>query len=164
MSVIDVAVTVFLNAYIVPLPMFYMYHVTGRNKIVLREFGVYQWYQWYTNIVQGFTSGTIGNTICTNGNANGTIGAPNCTIGTIGKPMVTLVNQWYHWLPMVPLVKLPMVPLGKARTEPLYCNRYSGLRESWRSLENMRKTKEQNDQSIRAVHCLDSIIKMIIVC
>ena len=27
----------------------------------------YQWYQWYTNIVQGFTNGTIGNTIVTNG-------------------------------------------------------------------------------------------------
>ena len=37
MSVIDVAVTFFLHAYIVPLPMFnmYMYHVTGRNKAVL---------------------------------------------------------------------------------------------------------------------------------
>ena len=36
MSVIDVAVF-FLHAYIVPLPMFYMYmyHVTGRNKAVL---------------------------------------------------------------------------------------------------------------------------------
>ena len=34
----------------------------------------YQWYQWYTNIVQGSTNGTIGNTIGTNGNANGTIG------------------------------------------------------------------------------------------
>ena len=27
----------------------------------------YQWYQWYTNIVQGSTNGTIGNTIGTNG-------------------------------------------------------------------------------------------------
>ena len=36
MSVIDVAVTFFLHAYIVPLLMFYMYmyHVTGRNKAV----------------------------------------------------------------------------------------------------------------------------------
>ena len=34
-------------------------------------------------------------------------------------PMVPLVNQWYHWLPMVPLVKLPTVPLGVPRTEPL---------------------------------------------
>ena len=27
--------------------------------------------------------------------------------------LVPLVSQWYHWLPMVPLVKLPMVPLGE---------------------------------------------------
>ena len=82
--------------------------------------GVSQWYQWYTNIVQGFTNGTIGNTIFTNGNAIGTIGSPNGTIGTNGKPMLPLVSQWYHWLPMVPLVKLPMVPLGEPRTEPIY--------------------------------------------
>ena len=59
-------------------------------------------------------------TICTNGNANGTIGSPSGTIGTIGKPMIPLVSQRYHWLPMIPLVKLPMVPLGEPRTEPLY--------------------------------------------
>ena len=63
---------------------------------------VYQYrsrfYQWY-----------IGKTISANGNDNGTIGSPNGTIGTIVKPMVPLINQWYHWLP---LVKLPMVPLG----------------------------------------------------
>ena len=53
----------------------------------------YQWYQWYTNIVQGSTNGTIGNTIGTNGNANGTIGSPNGTIGTIGKPMVPLATN-----------------------------------------------------------------------
>ena len=53
----------------------------------------YQWYQWYTNIVQGSTNGTIGNTIGTNGNANCTIGSPNGTIGTIGKPMVTLATN-----------------------------------------------------------------------
>ena len=27
--------------------------------------------------------------------------------------------QWYHWLPMVPLVKFPMVPLGEFRTHAL---------------------------------------------
>ena len=34
---LDVAVTFFLHAYIVPLPMFYMYmyRVAGRNKAVL---------------------------------------------------------------------------------------------------------------------------------
>ena len=64
------------------------------------------------------TNGTIGNTIGTNGNANGTIGPPNGTIGTNGKPMV---SQWYHWLPMVPLVKFPMVPLGKPRTHAMQC-------------------------------------------
>ena len=48
-----------------------------------------------------------------NGNVNGTIGSPN------GTPMVPLVSQWYHWLPMVPLVKFPVVPLGEPRTEPL---------------------------------------------
>ena len=32
--------------------------------------------------------------------------------------LVPLVCQWYHWLPMVPLVKLPMVTLGEPRTEP----------------------------------------------
>ena len=74
------------------------------NKYTMRVFGVSQWYQWYTNIVQGFTNGTNGNTICTNGNANGTIGSPNCTIGANGKP---------------PLVKLPMVPLGEPRMEPV---------------------------------------------
>ena len=50
----------------------------------------YQWYQWYTNIVQGSTNGTIGFTIGTNGNANGTIGSPN---GTIGKPMAPLATN-----------------------------------------------------------------------
>ena len=45
----------------------------------------YQWYQWYTDVVQGSSYGTIGNTIGANGNANGTIGS-----GTIGKPMVPL--------------------------------------------------------------------------
>ena len=60
--------------------------------------------------VQGSTNGTIGNAIDTNGNANGTIGSPNATIG---KP----ISQWYHWVPMLPLVKLPMVPLGEPRTE-----------------------------------------------
>ena len=49
----------------------------------------FQWYQWYTDVVQGSTNGTIGNTIGTNGNANGTIGSPN---GTIGKPMVPLAT------------------------------------------------------------------------
>ena len=36
MSVIDVAVTFFLHANIVPLPMFYMYmyHVTGRKSCI----------------------------------------------------------------------------------------------------------------------------------
>ena len=76
----------------------------------------YQCYQWYTNIVQGSTNGTIRNTIGNNGNVNGTIGSPNCTIG---KPRVPLVSQWYHGIPMVPLVKLPMVPLGELRTEPV---------------------------------------------
>ena len=33
--------------------------------------------------------------------------------------MVPLVSQWYHWLPMVPLVKFPMVPLGEPRADPL---------------------------------------------
>ena len=27
----------------------------------------FQWYQWYTDIIQGSTNGTIGNTIGTNG-------------------------------------------------------------------------------------------------
>ena len=27
--------------------------------------------------------------------------------------------QWYHWLPMVPLVKFPMVPLGEFRMHAL---------------------------------------------
>ena len=60
----------------------------------------YQWYQWYTNIVQGSTNGTIGNTngtigntIGTNGNANGTIGPPSGTIGTNGKPMVPMATN-----------------------------------------------------------------------
>ena len=88
--------------------------------MTMRASGVSQWYQWYTNIVQGFTNGTIGNAICTNGNANGTIGSPSGTIGTIGKPMVTLVSQWYHWLPIVPVVKLPMVPLGGPEQSPCY--------------------------------------------
>ena len=67
--------------------------------VPLRVFGVSQGYQWYTNIVQGFTNG---NAICSNGNANGIIGSPNCTIGANVKP-----------------VKLSMVPLGQPRTEPL---------------------------------------------
>ena len=84
---------------------------------ISRAFGVSKWYQRYTNIVQCFTNG---NTICTNGNANGTIGSANGTIGIIGKPMVPLISQWCHWLPMVPLVKLTMVTLGEPRTEPLF--------------------------------------------
>ena len=51
--------------------------------------GFYQWYQWYTNIVQGSTNGTIG----TNGNVNGTICSPNGTNGTVGKPMVPLATN-----------------------------------------------------------------------
>ena len=51
----------------------------------------------------------------TNGNVNGT---NSNTISTIGKPMVRLVSQWYHRLPVVPLVKSPMV--GEPQTEPLY--------------------------------------------
>ena len=58
----------------------------------------YQWYNWYTNIVQVSTNGTICNTNGTNGNVTGTIGSPN---GTIDKPMVALVllinYQWYRW-------------------------------------------------------------------
>ena len=50
----------------------------------------YQWYQWYTDVVQGSTNGTIGNTICTNGISKGTIGSPN---GTIGKPMAPLATN-----------------------------------------------------------------------
>ena len=50
----------------------------------------YQWYQWYTNIVQGYANGPIGNTIGTNGNANGTICSPNGTVGIIGKPVEPL--------------------------------------------------------------------------
>ena len=84
--------------------------------------GFNQWYQWYTNIVQGSTNGTTGKTIRTNGNVNGTIvilhvilirgvwstwqiqrdsdttGSPN---GTIGKPMDTytksnILNQQFQ--------------------------------------------------------------------
>ena len=54
--------------------------------------GFFQWYQWYTKIVQGSTNGTIGKNIGTNGNVNGTIDSPNGTIGTIYKPMVPLVK------------------------------------------------------------------------
>ena len=39
-------------------------------------------------------------------------------------PLIPLVSQWYHWLPMVPLVKLPMVQLGEPRTEPLFGTEY----------------------------------------
>ena len=76
------------------------------RQSTVRVFGVSQWYQWYTNIVQSLTNGTIGNTICTNDNASGTIGSPNGTIGTIGKPMIPLVTNGtigkvplvrYHW-------------------------------------------------------------------
>ena len=55
--------------------------------------GFYQWYQWYTNIVQGSTNGTIGKTIDTNGNANGTTGSPNGTIGTIGKNRANVYHR-----------------------------------------------------------------------
>ena len=44
-------------------------------------------------MVQIFTNGTIGNTVCTNGNASGTIGSPNGKIGTIGKSMVPLATN-----------------------------------------------------------------------
>ena len=76
----------------------------------LRVFKVLQWYQWYTDIVQGSTNATIGNTIGTNGNANGnangTIGTPNGTIGTLngttdtnGKPMVPLATLQSPFVP-----------------------------------------------------------------
>ena len=45
------------------------------------------------SLVQGFTNGTIGNVICTNGNANGTIGSPNGTVGTIDKSIVPLATN-----------------------------------------------------------------------
>ena len=104
----------------------------------------YQWYQWYTNIVQCSTNGTIGNTIGSNGNANGTIGSPN---GTIGEPMVPLATNgtigkitngtigrapnrahvlftWVSyaddWSNTAATRKLPMVPLGEPRTEPMF--------------------------------------------
>ena len=67
--------------------------------------------QWYTNIVQSSTNGTIGNTIGTNGNANGTIGSPNGTIGVVGKPTVPLATNGT-------IEKLPLVPLGEPRMEP----------------------------------------------
>ena len=52
--------------------------------------------------------------------ANGTIDSPNGTIGTIPNGTIgTIISQWYHLLPMVPLVKLPVVPLGEPRTEPM---------------------------------------------
>ena len=34
-------------------------------------------------------------------------------------PLLPMVSQSYHWLPMVPLVKFPMVPLGEPRTHAL---------------------------------------------
>ena len=62
----------------------------------------HQWYQWYTNIVQGSTNGTIGNTISTNGNDNGAISSSNGTIGTIGngtigKPMVENPERSHYY-------------------------------------------------------------------
>ena len=47
--------------------------------------GFYQCYQWYTNIVQGSTNGTIGKIIGTKGNANGTTDSSKATNGIIGK-------------------------------------------------------------------------------
>ena len=84
------------------------------NKYTMRVFGVSQWNQWYTNIVQVFINGTNGNTICTNGNANGTMGSPNGTIGANGKPMVPLATNG-----TIGNLKLPMVPLGEPRMEPV---------------------------------------------
>ena len=37
-------------------------------------------------------------------------------------PMVSLVSKWYHWLPMVSLVKCPMVSLGEPRTDHMFSN------------------------------------------
>ena len=82
-----------------PLALFTAITMTGQQDasqkwyLILRVFGVSQWYLWYTNMVKGFTNGTNGNTICTNGNANGTIGSPNGTIGANGKPMVPLATN-----------------------------------------------------------------------
>ena len=81
--------------------------------------GFYQWYQWYTNIVQGSTNDTIGKTIGTNGNVNGTTGSPNGTIGTIGKPMVPLATNG----------KISNGTIGKPRTEP-YLSFIMGIRRS----------------------------------
>ena len=45
---------------------------------------------------------------------------PMVTLALPMEQLVPLVSQWYHWLPMVPLLKLPMVPLGETRTEPFF--------------------------------------------
>ena len=74
--------------------------------------GFYQWYKWYTNIVQSSTNGTIGNTIGTNGNANGTIGSPSGTTGVVGKPTVPLATN------CTIEKKISLVPLGEPRMEP----------------------------------------------
>ena len=46
------------------LELFYLI-IYGLVTVPLPEYSVrswfYQWYQWYTNIVQGSTNGTIGN-------------------------------------------------------------------------------------------------------
>ena len=72
-------------------------------------------------------------TACVQGSTNGTSGIPKSfkvlplipmvmpmvPLALPMVPLVPMVSQRYHWLPMVPLVKLPLVPLGEPRTEPL---------------------------------------------
>ena len=59
------------------------------------------------------------------------LGLPMVPLVPTFRPMVTLAPlatkkgsefsgyQWYHWLPMVPLVKFSMLPLGESRTHAI---------------------------------------------
>ena len=88
-----------------------------RRKLLCVCSGFYQLYQWYTNIVQGSTNGTVDKTIGTNGNANGTTGTP---IGTIGKSIVPLALPLLPWATNGTIGNITNGTIGKPRTEPVF--------------------------------------------
>ena len=65
-------------------------HKSFRTHVIIPIYGVrswfYQWYQWYTSIVQGSTNVTIGNTI-----------GKNRWLPILQTMARFGVSQWYHW-------------------------------------------------------------------
>ena len=70
-------------------------HKSFRTHVIIPIYGVRSWfYQWYTSIVQGSTSVTIGNTI--GKNISNTIGKTRW-LPILQTMTLFGVSQWYHW-------------------------------------------------------------------